>query len=102
MLTKKKGEDQTTCFSRAASKLHSGANKIQILLLKDSRLNLVGVTLFPLLEAKEEKKGLVSPGDLGYQTSAFCLSESSIRPSFPQQYPKSNAQRAGKPAADTP
>jgi len=59
MLTKKR-EDQTTCFGRAASKLHSGANKIQILLLKDSRLDLAGVTGFPLWEAKEEKKSLVS------------------------------------------
>lgn len=54
MLTKKR-EDQTTCSSRVASKLHSGANKIQISLLKDSRLDLVGVTPFLLWEAKRRR-----------------------------------------------
>lgn len=51
----KKREDQTTCSSRVASKLHSGANRIQISLLKDSRLDLFGVTPFLQWEAKRRR-----------------------------------------------
>lgn len=94
MLTKKKRQDQTTCFSRAASKLHSGANKIQILLLKGSRRDLVGVTLFPLSEAKEEK-GLVSLGIWDTRPQLFAFQKAAADRVFHSSFPKAMPRGQG-------
>lgn len=93
-----KREDQPICFSRASSKLHSGTNKIQILLLKDSRRDLVGVMFFPSVGREGRETSLeIWDG----RTHLYTFQKAVAALSFPSGTPN-NAQGPGNSAADTP